>query len=773
METAVSAAQAYLARGYAPVDIPHGRKGPVRPDWQHLRLVESDLPVVFRNGSNIGLLLGEPSGGLVDVDLDCEEARLVAGWLPETHMRHGRSGRPPTHAWYRARPCPERTRKYEDADGATLVELRSTGGQTVVPPSVYPPDPLTGEVDTAVWAEFGEPADVDGDDLAQRVAYVAAGALLIRHWPARGMRDEVALALAGTLVRHGWDERDASAFIAAVATCAGDEETAARAKKPEASARRLAAGRHVYGLPTLARLLGSTVVDRLTGWLGLQAERETERGEPVFGPAPAGSPAALAAQLATVPPLPAAALIPDDLLDAIAAVRGAWLDPYIAAARAISPRTPRALLEASGLFGLSCALARRVYVQAGGVALYPSLYLLFVGRSTLTGKTTALKVLRRLFREAGLLSLLLPDRFTEQALAVELSLHVPRHVAEGGEKMQLQWAERHRHAAQRGIIRDEMHGLLDDCNRDYNAGLLPLLLSMDGAPDDLPTELTISRGWVEVRHVCVNLLGATTPAGIRIHAAKAYHWANGLFGRFALIGPDEPARYAFWTKAEIGIPEPVLWGIKQVYSSFPQPTVQFEYAEDGGTDGEPTKLKPVAALQAGYCPQRCLIADEAWDAWQRYNEALWTIAKASGSERLEPTYGRLDGLALRVALILAAAEWALLPEADRLEVPVVQAAHWYAAQQIAERWRSGSHAILASALEEEERAVEGSEAAKLLRLLRENGGRMKRGAVLERLNWLAAHLDDVLGLVGGAVRQERTLTGGRPAVWLMLAGDDA
>jgi hypothetical protein len=773
MDTAVSAAQAYLARGYAPVDIPRGRKGPVRPDWQHLRLGEADLVHVFHNGSNIGLLLGEPSGDLVDVDLDCDEARLIAGWLPETHMRHGRSGKPPTHAWYRARPCPARTRKFEDTDGATLVELRSTGGQTVVPPSVYPPDPLTGEVDAAVWTEFGAPADVAGDDLAQRVAYVAAGALLIRHWPARGTRDEVALALAGTLVRHGWQEQDAAAFIAAVATLAGDEETAARAKKPEASARRLAAGRTVYGLPTLARLLGSGVVDRLADWLGLREPAASHEALPLPASAGvAGTTATTSAELAVVPPLPPAAWVPDDVLDAIAAVRGAWLDPYIAAARAISPRTPRALLEASGLFGLSCALARRVYVQAGGVALYPSLFLLFVGRSTLTGKTTALKVLRRLFREAGLLSLLLPDRFTEQALAVELSLHVPRHVADGGEKLQVQWAERHRHAAQRGIIRDEMHGLLDDCNRDYNAGLLPLLLSMDGAPDDLPTELTLSRGWVEVRHVCVNLLGATTPAGIRVHAAKVYHWANGLFGRFALIGPDEPPRYAFWTKAEVGIPEPVLWGIKQVYSSFPVPTVQFEYAESGA-EGEPTKLKPVAAVQAGYCPQRCLIADDAWDAWQRYNEALWTIAKERGSERLEPTYGRLDGLALRVALILAAGEWALLPVSERWETPVIRVAHWYAAQQVTERWRSGAHAILATALDEEEAAAVEGDTQRLVRALRAAGGRMRRGDVLRRLNWPTAYLDDVLTLAGDAVRQEQVTAGGRPATWLILTEQPA
>src|SRR5439155_610100 len=83
-------------------------------------------------------LLGEPSGGLVDVDLDCEEAEALAGdFLPHTGMIHGRPGRERSHWWYRVEEPPDKaSERFTDVDGAMLLELRSTGGQTVVPPSL-------------------------------------------------------------------------------------------------------------------------------------------------------------------------------------------------------------------------------------------------------------------------------------------------------------------------------------------------------------------------------------------------------------------------------------------------------------------------------------------------------------------------------------------------------------------------------------------------------------------------------------------------------------
>jgi hypothetical protein len=93
--SALRAAEKYVRRGLAVVPIPTGQKRPALEGWEKLRLGDEDLRHHF-NGKpqNIGLLLGEPSGGLVDVDLDVPEARRVAGRFLEPTLTSGRRGNP-------------------------------------------------------------------------------------------------------------------------------------------------------------------------------------------------------------------------------------------------------------------------------------------------------------------------------------------------------------------------------------------------------------------------------------------------------------------------------------------------------------------------------------------------------------------------------------------------------------------------------------------------------------------------------------------------------
>ena len=137
-----TAAVGYKARGFYCVPIPTGAKGPRLKGWQNLRLEEEALRDSFTaQTGNVGLVLGEPSGWLVDVDLDCPEAiELAAKYLPATAAVTGRTGRENSHWWYFAEGC--ETARYRDTTrsngDATTVELRSTGLQTVVGPSTHP-----------------------------------------------------------------------------------------------------------------------------------------------------------------------------------------------------------------------------------------------------------------------------------------------------------------------------------------------------------------------------------------------------------------------------------------------------------------------------------------------------------------------------------------------------------------------------------------------------------------------------------------------------------
>jgi hypothetical protein len=165
-------AQAYADRGWSPVPLEPGQKWPALSGWQHLRLGNADLAGYFSGGQNIGLLLGETSGGLIDVDLDSPRARdLAAEYLPPTGLISGRRSSPRSHWWYKV------TEPIETVQLRGL-EVRSTGVQTVVPPSKHP----SGE--DYVWHAFDRPAELSANELIAAV-YDLAQAALPKVWSSR------------------------------------------------------------------------------------------------------------------------------------------------------------------------------------------------------------------------------------------------------------------------------------------------------------------------------------------------------------------------------------------------------------------------------------------------------------------------------------------------------------------------------------------------------------------------------------------------------------
>src|SRR5262245_53489448 len=88
----------------------------------------------FNPDSNIAVKLGNPSGWLIDVD--CDHAFAVAAakqLLPTTGRVFGRSSKPASHYLFYATDAP--SKQFSDVNGGMLVEIRSTGGYTMFPPS--------------------------------------------------------------------------------------------------------------------------------------------------------------------------------------------------------------------------------------------------------------------------------------------------------------------------------------------------------------------------------------------------------------------------------------------------------------------------------------------------------------------------------------------------------------------------------------------------------------------------------------------------------------
>jgi P4 family phage/plasmid primase-like protien len=265
MEDDFTTIKGYLGKGWSPIPLVAKEKRPSVPNWQDLRIEWDSVPKYWPNGEGIGILLGEPSGGLVDSDLDCEEAVAVAErFYPDT-ARFGRPSRPKSHYLLYAPDCP--TTQYEDVNGEMIMELRSSGSQTVFPGTEH-----SGEV--VAWEDERDPVSTTAERLLKLAGMTAAGALAVRHWPKPGdkNRQNCALALSGLLVLAEIPYEHKERWLRTVLEIAGDEEVEMRLNTLKGTQRKHDNGAtEIVRGPKLAEFIGDKVVRKLTKWLGIHS----------------------------------------------------------------------------------------------------------------------------------------------------------------------------------------------------------------------------------------------------------------------------------------------------------------------------------------------------------------------------------------------------------------------------------------------------------------------------------------------------------------------
>lgn len=175
-------ALAYLELGWQVTPIMPRGKMPALKHWPTVKISPDSVGRFFHVDSNIGVVLGDQSGGLVDIDLDCPEAiRLAPEILPPTRV-FGRAGSRRSHWIYYARQA--RTEKFQMALGGgkqkMLLELRANkvgsgdeGLQTVFPGSIHE----TGEI--IEWEDLAvEIARIKAEPLRRAVARLGGATLL-------------------------------------------------------------------------------------------------------------------------------------------------------------------------------------------------------------------------------------------------------------------------------------------------------------------------------------------------------------------------------------------------------------------------------------------------------------------------------------------------------------------------------------------------------------------------------------------------------------------
>ncbi|MDX1922592.1 MAG: bifunctional DNA primase/polymerase [Alphaproteobacteria bacterium] len=268
-----SAANAYINRGWSIVPLKTQSKLP-QGKWGKEHVTSDTLVNHFSAVSNIGIALGQRSGGLVDLDFDLAEAAIMEGATFSHLPAFGRASKPIGHRLVICDDC-EKTVQFQLSEseakiiGLThetrmVLEVRSSGAQTMVPPSIHP----SGESLTWVGLLPNDIPRVSWAEIVDAASITAFLGVALKMYPRQaGDRNSICLALAGTLLRTGMHYVEVNNLILYLTEKAGDEDSSTRANA-ESTFRKLEAGEEVTGLPKLCELLSITELEAtLHKWL--------------------------------------------------------------------------------------------------------------------------------------------------------------------------------------------------------------------------------------------------------------------------------------------------------------------------------------------------------------------------------------------------------------------------------------------------------------------------------------------------------------------------
>ena len=341
-----------------------------------------------------------------------------------------------------------------------------------------------------------------------------------------------------------------------------------------------------------------------------------------------------------------------------------WVDHYVEDALSIAPATPRIFHENAALSIVSVLVARRLNVQLPHARIYPNLFSIWLAPTTLWNKSTALNIARQNLRLVAP-HLLAPQDTTLEALLADLAGLEPANLASLSDEERECWQAERNFAAQRGLIIDEMSGLLSGAGRDYNAGLLETHLRLYDC-DELFVRSTRGQGRLTIHSAYFTLLGASTPAAMAPHIATERLWATGYWPRFAVLTPEQDSpvwRSSISRTAVTGLMETPLRLYNRLPAAvYPQPPATLDVSVDA------------AALQI----------------WHSYDKAMrHDLLTPDLPERLWGWYGRAPTQVMKVSTELAALDW------GAGGVPKIEMPHVVRAIAIVETWRASVHRVLA------------------------------------------------------------------------------
>jgi hypothetical protein len=201
----------------------------------------------IKDYTNINIATGRESG-VVDTDLDCEEANKLADYfLPQTELEFGRESTPRAHRLYKVIDLTiKHTRNYcsfADPKKSMLVEIRANKHYTM----------CWGQYENqekVVWSKSGLPTEISWEALNKAVALLGVASVILRKYAKEGLRNEYIRKMVATLWQHKLEKSDAEKIIKAVTTVAGDDTEERLARVADVYKRDRT--EQLLGLPALA-----------------------------------------------------------------------------------------------------------------------------------------------------------------------------------------------------------------------------------------------------------------------------------------------------------------------------------------------------------------------------------------------------------------------------------------------------------------------------------------------------------------------------------------
>jgi hypothetical protein len=397
-----------------------------------------------------------------------------------------------------------------------------------------------------------------------------------------------------------------------------------------------------------------------------------------------------------------------------AAEASIFLDDYIDFSKKWAPRAYEDFHEATALFVLSTAAARRVKVELGPKGVYTSLYQALASRTSLYTKTTAVDIALALLRHAGLRALLAHADATPQAFLRSLTLYVPPDYLDLSDEQQMSVRERLAFAGQKGWFYEEWGQHIQAMMHKEGpmAAFRGIMRRLDDHEEEFDSA-TISRGIDLLHKPYVTLLANVTPADLKpFLRSHSPLWRDGYIARFAFITPgDCPPGRAPFPEGAMTLPRPLVTALARWHKRLGIPQVALEPLTKG--KGKDTgRFRPV--ILAPLRETTYTLSPDVRTAFYAYDGALRTLIAQRKEEDLDGSYVRFPMKALRIAALLAS----LHDDSSRY---TIWPAQWYRGQQIAERWRQGLHRLMQQVSETEPVSRESKGEQRVLEVLRKHG----------------------------------------------------